>query len=253
MLFFALALAATEPTPLTDMHQRDIGCVAAIGIIAHEQREGKAAVNDYPDVRETGKRWAGVVGDRVMAQSGQPREVVAFAIQTAVGAEQASAGKASDPAAHVKSRFGECKAIMDAQLAAEARADEPVAATEEAGAAVAGPDWNTDNPERIALYRTQLGEDLSSPPRIRFCAGMMTATRLEIVGREGSDSRDAKAFGRIALALEQKAASLPKGDKGEDDKLDKMFSGLTTEVEKEDVVSRCIRLGESLALAMPPE
>lgn len=253
MLIFALALAATEPTPLTDMHQRDIGCVAAIGIIAHEQREGKAALNDYPDVRETGKRWAGIVGDRVMAQSGQPREVVGFAIQTAVGAEQANAAKASDPAAHVKSRFGECKAIMDAQLAAEARADEPVAGTEEAGAAIAGPDWNTDNPERIALYRTQLGEDLADRHRIAFCDGMLAGNYQEIVRREGVESRDAKAFGRLSKALEMKSASFQKDDGLEKGELEKILAMAKTEEEREAVISRCIRLGESLALAMPPE
>jgi hypothetical protein len=253
MLIFTLALNAAAPTPLTDIHQRDIGCVAVIGIIAHEQREGKAAITEYPDVRETGKRWAGIVGDRIMAQSGQPREVVGFAIQQAVQAEQAEAGKVTDPAAQAKSRFADCKAIMDAQLAAEARIDEPVGATEKSAPALAEPDWNTDNPERIALYRQQLGEDLKSPPRIRFCDGMIAATRLEIGGREGFDSRDALAFGRLERALENKVMGLPKGDGSEQANLEKLFDGLKTEAEREEVVARCIRLGESLALAMPPE
>jgi hypothetical protein len=117
MLIFALALTAAQPTPLTEMHQRDIGCVAVIGIIAHEQRAGKAVLQDFADVRETGKRWAGIVGDRIVFETGQPREVVAFAIRTAVGAEQDNAAKSSDPAAFVRDRFNQCKAVMDSQLA----------------------------------------------------------------------------------------------------------------------------------------
>jgi hypothetical protein len=118
MLIFALALTAAEPTPLTEMHQRDVGCVAAIGIIAHEQREGKAALTDYPDMREAGKRWAGIVGDRIVFETGQPREVVAFAIKRAVQAEQSDAAKANDPAAYIKSRIAACRTLMDADLAA---------------------------------------------------------------------------------------------------------------------------------------
>jgi hypothetical protein len=253
MLTFALALTAAAPTPLTDIHQRDISCVAVIGIIAFEQRSGKDALKTYPDVRDSGKRWGGLVGDRVTFETGQTREVVGFAIQQAVQAEQAEAGKATDPAAQVKSRFTECKAIMDAQLAAEARSDEPLGATEKSAPALAEPDWNTDNPEKIALYRQQLGEDLKNPSRIRFCDGMIAATHLEIGGREGFDSRDALAFGRLERALEQKVMGLPKSEGEEKANLEKMFGGLKTEADKEEVVARCIRLGESLALAMPPE
>ena len=90
---FALMLAPNPPLPLSDTQMRDIGCVAAIGIIAHEQRSGQGASQSYPDMRESGKRWAGIVGDRVMEESGQPREVVAFAIKQAVEAEQEQAMK----------------------------------------------------------------------------------------------------------------------------------------------------------------
>jgi hypothetical protein len=117
MLIYALALTAAAPTPLTEAHQRDIGCVAVIGIIAHEQREGKAAAKGFPDVRETGKRWAGIVGQRVMDESGQPREVVAFAMKAAVEAEQVSVSNAMDSSAFAYRRVTECSAIMATQLA----------------------------------------------------------------------------------------------------------------------------------------
>lgn len=75
MLILALALAA--PTPFTEAHQRDIACVVEIAVAADEQRRG---VLGGPDVQARGKRWAGLVGARIVQESGQPRELVAFAM-----------------------------------------------------------------------------------------------------------------------------------------------------------------------------
>jgi hypothetical protein len=49
----------------------------------------------------------------------------------------------------------------------------------------AEPDWQTDEPDKIALYRTQLGEDLSNPHRIRYCKTLVDISYKEISGREG--------------------------------------------------------------------
>ncbi len=253
---FALMLAPSPPIPINDAQMRDIGCVAAIGIIAHEQREGGEALKNYTDVRETGKRWAGIVGARVMEESGQPREVVALAIKKAVEAEQAQVWKLDDPAkasAYVRSRFDECKAVMDAQLGAADAATPTASVDNSASMLAAEPEWQTDEPGRIALYRKQLSEDLASPQRIRFCAGILASTSNEISGREGDASRDATAFGRIARALKLKADGLPKSDKPNGALAEEHLHNLKTEHEKEEVVARCIRLGESLALAVPPE
>jgi hypothetical protein len=126
MLIYTLALFVAEPTPLTDLHQRDIGCVAVMGIIAYEQREGKAALTDYPDVRETGKKWAGIVGQRVMDETGQPREVIAFAMKAAVDDEQAQVIAAADPKAHAADRFKACHLRMQGDLAASQPLPKPV-------------------------------------------------------------------------------------------------------------------------------
>jgi hypothetical protein len=128
MLIYALALAAAAPTPLTEAHQRDIGCVALMGIIAHEQREGKSATKDFPDVREEGKRWAGIVGQRVMDETGQPREVVAFAMKAAVNAEQAQVIATTDPESHAMERFNICHLRMQGDLAASQPLPQPVKA-----------------------------------------------------------------------------------------------------------------------------
>jgi len=86
MLFFAIALAAITPSALTDAHQGDIVCVAVIATLAEKQRTGIAPA-DAPDVRQSGKKWAGIVGNRITIQSGQPRELVAVAMAEAAKAE----------------------------------------------------------------------------------------------------------------------------------------------------------------------
>jgi hypothetical protein len=81
MFIFALALAA--PTALTDAHQRDIFCVVEIAVLADEQRRGEPHDASLP---AEGKRWAGIVGARIVQETGQPREVVAVAMMEAAKA-----------------------------------------------------------------------------------------------------------------------------------------------------------------------
>lgn len=115
MLIFALAL--TVAAPLNETHMRDIACVAVLGIVADEQRRGIKSTDPLPDVRQTGRRWAGIVGERIMAETGQPRELVAFAMTEAVKAEQNRAGPDKNPASVVQSRLQECLPLMQAELA----------------------------------------------------------------------------------------------------------------------------------------
>ena len=87
MLIFALALAA--PMPLTQTHQRDIACVVELAVVADGQKRGVTAGTD---VQANGRRWAGMVGARITLESGQPRELVAFAMTEAAKARQARVG-----------------------------------------------------------------------------------------------------------------------------------------------------------------
>jgi hypothetical protein len=80
MLIYALALIAAEPTPLTDIHKRDIACVVEIAVIVEQQKRSSAAQGE---LAQNGKRWAGIVGTRIVEESGQPRELVAFAMNEA--------------------------------------------------------------------------------------------------------------------------------------------------------------------------
>ena len=115
---FALILAPNPPVPINDLQMKDIGCVAVIGIAAHEQRSKQGALSNYPNLAEDGKRWAGIVGDRVMEATGQPREVVALAIQMVVKAEQDKAGATSEPATSFQERLTKCVGAMNANLGA---------------------------------------------------------------------------------------------------------------------------------------
>jgi hypothetical protein len=111
MLIFAFTLAAT---PLTATHQRDISCVVEIAVLADTQRRGAAA----GDIATSGKRWAGIVGDRIMFETGQPRELVAVAMTETA---RARAGRPSDPA-----QISACTKQMTAELAIADAADAPL-------------------------------------------------------------------------------------------------------------------------------
>ena len=86
MLILALLLAV--PVALTETHQRDIACVVEIAVLADGQKRGASAA---PDVQASGKRWAGIVGERIMDETGQPRELVSFAMTEAAKARAARA------------------------------------------------------------------------------------------------------------------------------------------------------------------
>lgn len=117
MLIFALILAA--PTPLTEVHQRDISCVVEIAVLANSQKQGIVAGFD---VQAKGRRWAGIVGDRIMFETGQPRELVAVALNEAAQARAARAINDATVAACTKQMNKEL-AIADA---AEAPLPKPV-------------------------------------------------------------------------------------------------------------------------------
>jgi hypothetical protein len=114
----ALLLAAPAPAPaaFTPEHNRAIGCVAFIGVAAARQRQGITG-SDLPDVSKDGARWAGIVGARIMDETGLPREVVGFAIQEAVPAAQ-RIFQLHNPEPALTKRKAECLPMMQADLAA---------------------------------------------------------------------------------------------------------------------------------------
>ena len=117
MIFLAMALAATPPSALTAAQQSDLACVAVLATLAEKQRIGSAP-SDTPDVRQSGKIWAGIVGSRITAQSGQPRELVAVAMGEGAAAEFQ---RPSDSA-----RINLCALQMSVELAATDTIDKPL-------------------------------------------------------------------------------------------------------------------------------
>jgi hypothetical protein len=117
MILLTIALAATTPSALTQTQQSDIGCVAALATLAEKQRLGTAPT-DMADVRQSGKRWAGIVGSRIADQSGQPRELVAVAMTEAAKAEF------QQPSDHA--RINSCVVQMTAELANADLVDKPL-------------------------------------------------------------------------------------------------------------------------------
>lgn len=125
---FILALAFATPTAFSEIHQRDISCVATFAILADEQRRGLAIDAAIPDVREDGKEWTVIVGERVMQETGQPRELVGVAMTEAAKAEQNRAALEPDPAAFVKRRVATCLPLMRADLLVNQPLPKPVRA-----------------------------------------------------------------------------------------------------------------------------
>lgn len=74
----------------------------------------------YPDMRLQGRKWAGIVGDRVTFESGHPKEVVAFAMREAAATEQMRMHNMADPNAALNGRFAECLLLMKTDMDADA-------------------------------------------------------------------------------------------------------------------------------------
>jgi hypothetical protein len=122
MYIFALALAS--PTPLSETQQRDIGCVALLGLLAEEQRRGTIDAS-FPDVISKGRTYAGIVGARIVEQSGLPREIIAQAMVAAAESARAQSNASMAGKAEVRKRLTACLPLMDAELLANAPLPKP--------------------------------------------------------------------------------------------------------------------------------
>ena len=123
-----IAVPAAPPQPptniMTEQHRRDISCVAFFGVSAAIMRQGVVGYN-LIDVRTDGPRWAGIVGERVMRDTGLPQEVVGYAISEAVPDAQ-RVFRAQNPDPVIKAREAECLPRMRADFAAADAQDAPL-------------------------------------------------------------------------------------------------------------------------------
>lgn len=88
MSYLLTLLAATALSPQS---VEDVRCVAVLGIVAFEQGHGPEW-RDVAPVRRNGERFAGVVGERLMKETGQTRE----AVKSLIVADVATLQKAKD-------------------------------------------------------------------------------------------------------------------------------------------------------------
>jgi hypothetical protein len=118
-LILPTLLMVLLPSPYSEIQSRDIGCVAVVSIIAEEQHRNAPGSNDYPDVRESGPRWAAMVVDRIARESGQSTKAIRMTLREAVETEQAGVRDIANPKAYVDERMGICLSLLHAELEME--------------------------------------------------------------------------------------------------------------------------------------
>lgn len=112
MLSLVLALAAaSSPPPLSDVQARQVRCVAVLAIVAGEQQRRTASALSLPPLARQGARFAQVVGDTLVKDTGRSQEQVRDLILQQVAATQkAAGGKAELPIAEAQA----CVEVMNA-------------------------------------------------------------------------------------------------------------------------------------------
>jgi len=91
MLSLALALAAAPATVSADQ-QHQLRCVGVLAIVAGEQERRTAAALELPPLARQGARFAQIVGDTVVRDTGRTQEQVRDLILREVQAVQKAAG-----------------------------------------------------------------------------------------------------------------------------------------------------------------
>ncbi len=125
IMLMAQSIQSAPSIIFTAEQQRDVACVAVLAIASAAQKNGDEALGLPADLALNGKRWTVMVGERVMEQSGAPKELVAIAMTEAAKAEQAAAQSVSDPKGMIKERVGSCLPLMQADLLANVPLPKP--------------------------------------------------------------------------------------------------------------------------------
>ncbi|MGB5725464.1 MAG: hypothetical protein WBM39_13725 [Parasphingorhabdus sp.] len=115
--------AASPPAPLTDIQMRDLSCVAVLAIIASEQERGIASALDYPLLTERGATYAGLVGERIMSETGKTRDQVRQEILAAVAAQQSRGGNGAEADEIVHADMAKCLPLLDAVVPPKPKPD----------------------------------------------------------------------------------------------------------------------------------
>jgi len=120
VLLASIQPAANPPAPpvisYTEIQQRDLSCVAAFAIVASEQQRGDERALAYPLLVERGRTYSGLVGERIMQETGQTREQVRDAMVSAVAAQQDNVRDVAEPGDVVKAEMAKCLPLLDSEL-----------------------------------------------------------------------------------------------------------------------------------------
>ena len=117
-LILALLLQSAAPGALTDIQQRDIDCVATFGLIAFEQSQGAPGADGVRSLALPGKTYAGLVGSRLVEETGLPKEVIAAAITESARSQASAAVEEGVPMRFLARRYAVCEPLLNAEIAA---------------------------------------------------------------------------------------------------------------------------------------
>jgi hypothetical protein len=107
-------LAATPPPSSLNVEQKEqVRCVAALAIAANDQLRGAAGWVGFPWLPVRGKRFAGIIGDRLVTETKMTRESIRDSIIGEVAGLQARAAASSNPQPEAQALVRSCIAMMD--------------------------------------------------------------------------------------------------------------------------------------------
>ncbi len=103
------SLAASPPVSLNADQAEQVRCVAALAVAAYDQQRGALGWAGFPWLPDRGKRFSGIIGDRLVKDTGLSRDAIRQAIIGEVAALQKRAGPQLEAQTLVRS----CIAVMD--------------------------------------------------------------------------------------------------------------------------------------------
>ena len=112
----AISAPIAAPLPLTSDQSARLRCVAGLAIIANEQSRGVGGWEDVQNLANKGAKFAAVVGDDLVKNSGRNRDIVRGDMFAAVASLQKEASGADQDDNLLRELVQPCVAMMEAAL-----------------------------------------------------------------------------------------------------------------------------------------
>lgn len=118
--------AAPRPmTPLTQTHRRNMRCAPLFALVSSAQAKSEAYAAFYPPLTFRGRAYFADVGQRIVDETGQPKESVQQEFVAVAWAVQDVIQAAAAPGKAVVSDMTACLPLLDAADAARQGDDTP--------------------------------------------------------------------------------------------------------------------------------